>query len=108
MRRFMGITQRDDEDIHEFTLRFKQYRDIAEQHVGRTMFKHAAQHAEDFVTLPEATKNNRIKAEYTEWLPLHYLVSLDQQRYGSILEERRKNFTTITRKGDNHDMFPRT
>jgi len=25
MRRFMGITQHDDEDIHEFTLRFKQY-----------------------------------------------------------------------------------
>ena len=63
MRRFMGITQRDDEDIHEFTLRFKQYRDIAEQHVGKTMYNHAAQQAEDFATLPESTKNLRIKAE---------------------------------------------
>ena len=54
MFRFMHIRQHDDEDIQEFVIRFKQLRDIAEQHVGKLMYMHQAmllEKPESFATL---------------------------------------------------------
>ena len=73
MFRFMHIRQHDDEDIQDFVIRFKQYRDIAEQHVGKLMYMHQAmllEKPDKFATMTWTEKQRLAAIQYDEWLPM--------------------------------------
>jgi hypothetical protein len=87
MRAFLWIKQKEDEELSDYTKRFKQQVDILKRHTGSKMLHYFIENTQEYKKLSSSTMQTDLKdSSFEAWCAYHYMRTVDQSKYGTVLE----------------------
>lgn len=86
LKSLFSLRQREDEDLVDFTKRFKSATDVAESHIGEKLrFMKLAKADEEWTSIDADIQEECYKRAYDKVIALLYMMNSDQTKYGSLL-----------------------
>ena len=86
MKNFINLKQKQDEELSDYTLRFKSARDIMQSHLGgRLRIKKLAETQTRWDSKDGAQNEAQYKSAYESFILLLYLENADRTKYGTII-----------------------
>ncbi len=90
MRKFVNIRQGQDEEPLEYSLRFKQIKDILKGHLGEDCLDNFVSATKEYrdadANTDETTKSALMKGAFEQWCVVVMLENSDRRRYGSMID----------------------
>ena len=101
--RFQNMKQQENEDLHAYSTRFKQLRDVYKSHVGTRILDHWAEHLVECQTLQNDVARETFKDSIWDmYCAYMFLRNSDQAKYGSRLQDLQNQYAL------GNDQYPNT
>ncbi len=101
--RLLDVKQMEQENLTDYTKRFKQLRDVVKSQLGTKLLDKFMENQEDYRTATDTTAKDAIKeAAFEKWTAYLYLRGSDQAKYGTLM----KGFVSQFSLGN--DQYPKT
>ena len=94
LKRILECKQGDEENLLEYTKKFKQARDILKDSVGTDILHGFVEKTSEYqATTKVAEKEEMKKKSLSKWTTYLYMVNSNKQKYGSLLKHFRTQYS---------------
>ena len=109
LNRILTTKQEDDENLVDYTKRFKQARDILCDTVGEDILHKFVETTNEYQKETDSDEQKKLKEDsFGKWTTYLYLVNSDQRKYGSLMKTFKTQYSlgqnqyckSITKAGD--------
>jgi len=103
LSRLLTCRQYDNEQLLDYTKRFKQQRDVVKSYLGTSLLDHFIEHSEEYRDeTDDAVKKTLKEDAFDRWMAYLLIKNCDQTKYGTLTK------TFVSQYSLGNDQYPKT